>query len=781
MLQRKLARDVWRLRYQVFTIALVVGCGMASLVAAVTASASLRASRDAFYDEAHFGDIFVRANRAPRPMLDRLRSLPGVAAVEGRVVDDFRMEVDESSEPLTGRFVSLTWPAEGRLNQLQIRSGRQPEPGSSDEVVLSDAFAEAWGLQPGASVSAVINGHRAKLRVVGVGISPEFVYPPSRTGLADPRHLGIVWMDEDALAKATGLTGAFNDFSVQLAVGADTRETIDRVDALLEPYGGLGAVGREDQLSSKLVDQKIGQLAKSAVLLPAVFLGVAAFLLNVLISRIVGTQREQIATLKALGYRSRELAMHYLELGATICALGILFGIALGLFGARAMLTMYAMFFRFPALGLRFDVGSVAVGVLVTCLSALGGSFFAVRRAVSIPPAEAMRPEAPPTFHATWLDRAYRLVAPAMRMVLRDVQRRPVRLLLSAASIALATAIVVAGSVALDSVNETLRLHFEVSHREDVTVTLDRARPWRAARDLGHIPGVVRAEGERQVPVRLRAGPRARTTTILGLPPGADLHRLLDVRAEPLALRAGLSLSRPLGELLGVRAGDDVEVDVLELGRRKARVPVAAIVDDLIGLSGYMQSAELDRVLDEAPAANVVLLEVEHRDLDDVMERLRALPAVATVSRPELDRGLLHAEVADVYLVMQIILALFASAIAVGVVYNNARIALEVRSRDLATLRILGFTRGELAVVLLGEQALQVLLGIAPGIWLGRWMGASTLASIDRELIRIPFAISPASEVAAACVVTFAALVSSLVVRSRSDRLDLVAVLKARD
>jgi putative ABC transport system permease protein len=769
------------MRYQVLTIALVVGCGIASLVATVTASASLRASREAFYADARFGDVFVRTNRAPRPVLDRLRSLPGVAAVEGRVVDDFRLELDGTSDPVSARFVSLSAPAEDRLNRMQIRAGREPEPGSADEVVLSEAFSEAWGVPPGADIVAVIDGHRAKLRVVGTGLSPEFVYPPSHSGLPDPRHMGVAWMDADALAKATGRTGAFNDASLQLAVGADVRETIDRVDAILEPYGGLGAVSRDDQPSSKLVDQKIGQLAKAAVLLPALFLGVAAFLLHVLLSRIVGTQREQIATLKALGYRTRELAGHYVELGGIICALGVLFGVALGLYGARAMLTLYAFYFRFPALSLQVDARAMGVGALVAFAVAFAASFFAVRRAVAIPPAEAMRPEAPPTFHASWLDRAYLLFAPPLRMVLRDVQRRPFRLLLSAASIALATAIVVAGSGPLDSINETLRLHYEVAHREDITVAFDQARPWRAVQDLAAVPGVVRAEGERQVPVRLRAGPRARTTAILGLSPGSDLHRLLDVGGAPLALQRGLSLSRPLGNSLGVRPGDDVDVEVLEAGRRKTRLPVAALVDDLVGLSGYMQEAELDRMLDQAPAASLALLQVERRDLDAVTERLRALPDVASVSRPEIDRGLVQAEVADAYLVMQIILALFASAIAVGVVYNNARIALEVRSRDLATLRILGFTRGEVAVVLLTEQALQVLLGLAPGIWLGRWMTASTLRSVDPDLMRIPFALAPASQVAAVCVVTFAALVSSLVVRRRSDRLDLVGVLKARD
>jgi putative ABC transport system permease protein len=183
----------------------------------------------------------------------------------------------------------------------------------------------------------------------------------------------------------------------------------------------------------------------------------------------------------------------------------------------------------------------------------------------------------------------------------------------------------------------------------------------------------------------------------------------------------------------------------------------------------------------ETPRANFLLLAVDHRDLDDASLRLNTLPAVSSLSRPSVDRGLVRAQIADVFIALQVVLAVFAAAIAVGVVYNNARIALEVRSRDLATMRILGFTRGELAAVLLGEQAIQVLLGIPPGLYLGRSIGGLSLASIDRDLIRVPVSVSPASYVSAACVVLLAALVSALLVRRQSDSLDLVAVLKARD
>jgi putative ABC transport system permease protein len=783
MLRRKLARDLWRLRYQGLTIALLVGCGIASFVAAVSAAASVEASKSAFYSEAHFADVFARLKRAPRPVLDRLRALPGVAAVDGRVVGDFRLVVDGSAEPVVAHFVSVTWPEEARLNQTRIQSGRQVEPGSSDEIVLNETFAGAWGLLPGSTVTAVIDGRLAKLKVVGIATSPEFVSASNpRTGLPDPWHFGVAWMAEHALSQAAGLLGGFNDVAIQLAVGGDERETTARVDTILEPYGGLGSVGRADQPSSKLIDQKIGQLRRTAATMPVIFLGVAAFLLHVLLSRIVGTQREQIATLKALGYGTRELTAHYLEFALAICALGALFGCVLGALAAKSILTVYARYFSFPSYLFRLDGWTVAGATSLAVLAGVSGTFSAVRRAVSVPPAEAMRPEAPPSYGPTRFDRVYALVRPVARMVLRDAQRRPGRLLLSAGSIALATAIVVAGNVMGDSVDEVLRLQFEVSHREDVTVTLDDARSLRAVRDAAHVPGVRYAEGERQVPVRLRAGHRLRTTAILGIDPGMDLHHLLGADLRPLALPpAGLSLSRPLGEELGVRVGDEVDVEVLESDRRHVRVPVAALVDDFLGIAGYMGASELAHLMGETPRANVLLLAVDPQDIDEVTQRLSSLPAVASVSRPSVDRGLVRAEEGDVFLVMQVVLAVFASAIAVGVVYNNARIALEVRSRDLATMRILGFTRGELALVLLGEQAIQIVLGVAPGLYLGRAIGALSLSTIDRDLLRIPVSVATSSYVGAACVVLLAALLSALAVRGQADRLDLVAVLKARD
>ncbi|MFO0725369.1 MAG: ABC transporter permease [Myxococcota bacterium] len=782
-LQKKLLRDLWRLRYQGLTIALLVGCGIASLVAAVAASASMEASRDAFYAESRFADVFASLKRAPRGFLSVLAELPGVAAVEGRIVGDFRVEPPGLNEPATARFISLAWPEASRLNQIQVKSGRSVEPGASDEIVLSEALSESWSLRPGDALTAVINGRRAKLRVVGTAVAPDYALALSpRTGLTDPRHFGVVWMDAGALAEATDLLGFFNDLSLELGAGADLKETLGRVDRLLEPYGGVGALGRSDQMSARLVEQKVSGLRRLSRTLPVIFLGIAVFLLNVLLSRIVGTQREQIATLKALGYRTRELFLHYIELALAICTMGVVLGIGLGLLGARGLLLVYAQYFKFPAYLFRMNAASILSASALALCAGLLGAYFAVRRAVQVPPAEAMRPEAPPSYRVSWTDLLLARFRPVARMVLRDVQRKPFRLLLSSSSIALATSIVVAGSVFNDSMLDVLRLQFEVSRREQISVSLDGARSWRAVREVAHVPGVLHAEGERMVPVRLRAGHLSKTTAILGLEEHMALHRLLGTDQRPLELPpSGLSLSRALAEELGARVGDQLTVELLEGDRRQLTLRVGALIDDLFGLSGYMGARELAKTLGEPVRANLVLAAVERSNIDAVTRRLEELPWVGAVSRPDLDRDLLHAEIADALSALSVMLAFFAAAIAVGVVYNNARIALEIRSRDLATMRILGFTRGELAGVLLGEQAIQVALGVVPGLFLGRWFGGLWLVTIDRELLRIPLVVSPTSYLAAACVVTLAALISALIVRRQSDHLDLVAVLKARD
>jgi putative ABC transport system permease protein len=784
-LDKKLLRDLVRLRGQVVTIALVIACGISQLVTFVTLYRSLDASRDTFYADTRFGDVFAHVDRAPRSLLPRVAEIPGVARVDGRVTGDFRLELPGVTVPLLGRFVSLDGAPDARLDTLFIDEGRSVAPGSSDEVVVSELFAEARGLRPGDSIVAVINGHEAKLRIVGVATSPEYVIATNpHSGFPDASTFGVLWMDGEALAKAMGRSGEINDLVLTVGGGADVDDVIGAVDRLLEPYGGTGAVAREQQLSAKFLDSKIEQYRSMSRIVPFIFLGVAAFLLNLVMSRIVGTQREQIATLKALGYGTGALARHYLLFSLAVSALGGALGVLLGLGEAELAVHAILRFFNLPILVFRFDPAAAVAGVVASLGAGTLGAMSAVRRTVRLPAAEAMQPEPPESFKPTFIERLRfdRLVGVAGRMVLRDIERHPVRLALSALAVALATSIMLVGTTMTDSLDRAIDFQFTHVEGEDLTLSFDRPRSATGLHELAHVPGVVVAEAQRAVAVKLSRGWRTRDVAVVGVPANATLRRLLDLHGRAIRPPAtGVLLSRPLGGMLGVAAGDDLDAEVLEAGRRHVRFRVAGFIDDFSGLSAYMDLAALERQLGEPPTLSGALLSVARGDVDEVAARIQKLPAVASYSEPALDRLQFQAQMSDSMRVMTVLLAAFASVIAVGMVFNNARIALAVRSRDLATLRILGFTRGEVATVLLGEQAVQLVLGVAIGLPLGHALGAAVLRSIPPDLFRVPAVLSPASLVQAAAVVLLSGLACALWVRREANRLDLVSVLKARD
>lgn len=784
-LSRKLLRDLWRLRTQVLTIALVMACGVASLVSMRSAYDSLIASCEGWYARSRFADVFVQVRRAPRSAARRAAEIDGVDAVEARVLEDITLDMPGMAEPVSGRLVSLPRDETESLGRVYVRSGRMPDPAHSEEALVSEAFATAWGLRAGDAVTAVIQGRRQRVRVVGVGLSPEFVYVMQPGAIVpDDRRFGVLWMSGASVESAFRMEGAFNDLRVRLSRGASRARVVAALDALLEPYGTVGAYGRERHPSARWVEQELGQLRGQATVTPAIFLAVAALLVNFVLSRLLGLEREQIATLKALGYGDGAIARHYLAWALVTALLGAALGVALGAWAGRAFVAMYADFFRFPVLAFRPSPSTLALAIAAGAGASIGGALQAVRKAVRVPPAEAMRPEPPARFAPTFLERVgvHRALPVAARMVLREVERRPGRLALSALGISFAAAILVAGRFSLDSLDVVIDLQFTRAQADDVTVSFLRPLPTRAALEVARMPGVLFAEPQRVEGVRLRVGPRTREAAILGLPAHATLRHVYDAHGRRWEMpREGILLGRALATRLGVSAGEPVTVEDLDGSRAPQEVPVAAVVDDLMGLMGYMDLAALHRLRGDGGRVTAVALRVDPLQRDALFDRLKRAPAVAATSRSAQAIEYFRHETSRMSATMSLVLAAFAAIIAVGVVYNNARIALSVRSRELATLRVLGFTRAEVSAVLLGEQAVQVLFAIPVGLWLGRGLSALVLRTIDDELFRMPLYISNGTYGFAAAVVVAASVASAFIVRRRVDALDMVAVLKSRD
>lgn len=784
-LTRKLIRDLVHLRGQVIAISLVVACGVAVFVTTRTAYDSLLISQATYYADYRFADVFASLKRAPDALVARIAAIPGVASVRTRVVFDVVLDVPGLTEPATGRLVSIPERRVPVLNDLYLRRGRYVEPGRRDEVVVSEAFASANHLEVGDTLGAVLNGRWERLRIVGIVLSPEYVYEIRGTDIfPDNRRFGVLWMSRDAMGPAFNMDGAFNDVVLALAPDANAAEVIARLDRLLDRYGGLGAYGRRDQLSHRFLSDEIAQSRIFGAVLPAIFLGVAAFLLNIVLSRVVSLQRDQIAVLKAFGYTNLTVGLHYGAFALVAVLIGAVAGTGLGLWLGALINRMYVNFYRFPVL--RYEVGPTAIGLAVgvAAVAALVGAWSSVRRAVALPPAEAMRPEPPTRFRSGWLERSglQRWLSPPARMILRNVTRRPARAALSVLGMAFAVAILVLGRYFVDAIRYIADVQFRIVQRDDVTVTFHDPLPARTRHAIQQLPGVLAAEPFRTVAARVRFGHRTRRTGLIGLVPNGRLHRLIDTQLHPLDVPAeGVLLTRKLAEILAVSPGDMLTVEVLEGERPVRSVPVAGVVDELVGLSAYMDIRALHRLMREGGSVSGAFLAVDARVGPRLYSELKQMPAVGGVAIRTVALQSFEDTLAKSMGIFTTVLVVFACVIAVAMVYNAARIALSERGRELASLRVLGFTRGEVAVLLLGEQALLTLLAIPLGWLIGYEICALLAQQYQWELFRLPLVVRSDNYAFAFLIVILAALLSGLVVRRRLDRLDLVEVLKTRE
>lgn len=784
-LDRKIFRDLWHMRGLAAAISVVMGCGIALFILSRSMLHSLELTQQTYYDRYNFADVFASIKRAPDELINRIAQIPGVAIAERRIVVPVNLSVPGLDEPASGRLISVPDVGRPRLNQLYLRRGRWLTPRSDNEALASEAFVDANQMEVGDTFSAVINGRMKELQIVGVVLSPEYIYEIKPGGIVpDNRHFGVFWMNEEALQLAFDMDGAFNDLAIKLMRGANVEDVIQRVDNLIEPYGGLGAFDRRDQLSHQFVDNEIEQNRNMGLFAPSIFLGVSAFLINVVMSRTINSQREQIAALKAFGYSNLEVGWHYIKSVLLIAAIALAIGIPAGAWFGWLVTGMYARLFHFPVFLFRIYPSVLVAAAGVAASAAILGAIGSVSRAVRLPPAEAMRPEPPAGFGPTILERMGigHFVPPIALMVVRQLERHPIKTGLSTLAISLAVAVLVIGNFFQDSIDYMMNAQFHWVQRFDLSVAMTDPVSDRALYELASMPGVMRCEPTRSVSTRIRAGARNRRVGIRGIEPDSTLYGLVDMdgRETPLPPH-GLLVSKKLAEVLDVKVGDWVEVEVLTDKRPKRRVMIAATLKDFVGLSGYMNLEDLRRIMLEGQVVNGVNMEVDPKYQDALYRELKETPAVATVLVKQHSIDSFNDTIAKNLGVMKRINLIFACIIAAGVVYNSARISLSERSRELATLRVIGFTRQEISSILLGELAIVTLLAIPVGLGLGTFFAWWMCTAFDQELFRFPMVVSNRTYAWASLVVIAASAISGLLVRRNLDHLDLVAVLKSRE
>jgi putative ABC transport system permease protein len=784
-LHLKLLREIRRLWAQVLAIALVMAAGVATLLIGVGTYQSLDQTRNAYYQANRFADLFATVTRAPRSVLQAIADIDGVLAVDGRIAKVALADIDGVEEPASVLLVSLPEDGDTGLNRLHLRSGRFPEPVGATEAVVSEIFAEANGFRAGSQLKVLMNGALRQVRIVGIALSPEYVYAvaPGEV-MPNEGRFGVVWVPEPVLAAAYDLDGAFNAVSISVLPGASDSEVIARLDRLLASFGGQGAYGREQQTSHAYLDSELTQLRSMSQVLPPVFLLVAAFLVNMTLTRLIALEREQIGLLKAIGYPAWSIAWHYIEFVLLIAVFGVTIGIAVGMWAGSALTELYARFYSFPVLVFSRDPTLYLVAGGITLAAAVLGAVRAVGAAARLPPAVAMSPPTPPAYRSllagqlgvkielrkTWI------------MVSRHLLHWPWRTAGGVLGLALSVAVLVGSLWSVGGVDFMIDYTFNRTERQDATINFSGTKPASAAQAVERLPGVLAAEPFRALGVEIGSGHVTRRIAIIGRPATGTLTRLLDTNLTRVGIpESGLLLTRSLADILRVGPGDIVNIRPLEGERQTRAIYVSALVEGYLGLGAYMELGALQDLTSEGHRISGVNITVDTHLQDELFARLKETPSLGHISMQTVALKQFRATMAQNLYVMIGVLVGLAGVIAFGVVYNFSRISLSEQGREMASLRVLGFTRAEVSTLLLAEIAVLTLLAQPLGWVLGLLIAFGMVEGFSSEIFTMPFVIGPEVFAYSSLVVMTAALVSGLIVRRRIDRLDMIAVLKTRE
>lgn len=782
-LNKKLIRELLHLKVQVFSIAAVVGIGVAVLFGFSSTYESLKKSRDAFYKLANFSDLFIRLKKAPNQAADLLERLEGVQMVETRLEYDALLSLPDFVEPAVGHLISIPDGQQPKMNQIFLKQGRLPQSLATDEIVIGENFFKAHNFVLGDSFFATLNGRQRELHIVGVGVTPENIISiQAGSMLPDDLHFTNIWINESVLAASYDMRASFNSAVAKITAGVPVVALLSKFDDQLNRYGGVGAINRDKQVSYVYVREELKQLKVQALSIPIIFFLVAAFILNVVMSRMVRSQRGDIATLKALGYLDSEISSYYFKIAATIVVLGAFFGLGIGLWIGNTMTKLYAAFYHFPELKYDFSYFQFFIGIIVSLLTALVGVYSSLKGIFRLQPAEAMRPPTPHLFHKGFFENQkwFRLLTTRSRMIIRGVTNFPGKAVMTGLGLCFSIVILVSGLFWQDSMDFLMLAQYSFTQKETGAIQLTHALSPQAVKEVQNIPGVIEAEGYRSSAVKVRYENREEITAIKGLPKKARLLGLVNEQLEELTLpESGVSISRILANQLEVNAGDTLTLEFLEGRKPTVRLKVSNIVDSMMSNEILTSRSTLAKVLKTDDLVDRVLFR-SYLDSTILYTKLKAMPNVLSVTYRDSVLKFFEENSAQFILVFAFILSVFASAIGFGVAYNSLRVSLSERDWELATLRILGFTVPEVFRILISEILLLLALFLPVGWILGylnaRWL--LTMMSMDN--FQIPFLVSPSTYFWATLILLFSTAVSAVVIYRLISKSDMVASLKSR-
>jgi len=752
VLSRRLWRAFRKSRLQFLAVALVVMIGVSIFISMNTAYYNLDHSRDVFYRENDFADYYFHVVRAPYQVIKRLQALPGVHMVTGRVQMDIPI-MRENGARGTARLTGYHLPLDREVNRIQLLSGRmfdKDPSGGRIEVLTDPQFAAANNLNTGDNLIVAAQGREVTLTITGTGGGPEFIYPMKDAAslMPEPENFGIIMAPLNQVQQVLGFSGQVNQVLIKVTPGYDEEKVAEDVERILEPYGNLASYPRKDQLSHAMLDTELEGLRKSASSLPAIFLVLAAIIQYVMLGRMIKTQRQQIGILKALGFDRIRIVMHYAAYSMMITVIGAILGVILGIMLSSVFSKTYAMFFNLPQEIGGYNINVIVSGLVFSLVAGAAAGLGASRGILSLNPAESMRSEPPRVSGRIWLERwtwLWRKLDNYWRMSVRTVWRNGWRSFFTMVGVMFAAGMLIIAFFADDSMDYMLTQHFAFEKSYDYMIRFTEPIKDYEILSISRLDGVLKAEPLLEVPVRVSFAGREEDDLLLGMRPDATLKTVFNEDGNRLVIpQDGVVMNDITAKKLGVTVGDRVMIETrMQSGAsREASLKVLGINHQMIGAGSYVSLNQANQVLGENRVVTAVMLKVDPGKAASIEKELNRMTGVSSFQSRQ--RELAGFEKQMGYMIyFVVIMVSFAAILGFAIVYNSSVIGFSERQRELALLKVMGFSDREVGGLLLRETLLQSIPGVLLGLPLGRMMSQWYVAAISTESFSFPVVVYP--------------------------------------
>ncbi|MFC2008465.1 ABC transporter permease [Chloroflexota bacterium] len=809
-LQRKLLRDMGGSKAQFGAVAAVIALGIAAFVGVYASYQNLHVSYAYTYDVLAMGDYFITVDYLPERAVREIDDIPGVHAA-GQVVGNVKLDLEtESGERVEGRIVSLPSDSRPVVSDVKMESGAYFSPGNKREVLLPPTFAEYHGLEPGDSLTVERGTSKTSYQVAGIAIHPEYLWvsKSAEEPIATAKTFGVIFMPQQRAEDLLEMQGMANQIGLAFDEGVVEEEVVDEIKGILTSYGikrftskddtlGVSArkidivqgvrtaymVPREDQLSYELLKADLDGLQQMSFLFPVLFLSMAGLAIYILLGRLVESQRVQIGLMRALGYTKGQVLGHFVEFALVIGVVGSVCGALLGHLMASALTTYYAGFLHLPFVDVDAQWGVTAIGVGVGTFVPVIASLLPSWSSARMHPAEAMRPPAPPAGHRTFLETLLPFIPRLhsnLKLPLRNMSRHPRRTLFMATGVTSAVALIIVSMSMLDMVEDMTGTLFEKTQHYDARVILQGMGSESTATHIAHMDGVEAAEALLDQPYRVKLGDESQSTSIRGIAPNSTMYSLITPDGSITTVSdEGIVLPTFISDKLGVEVGDTVYLEPLVGTVGETEITVSGLINEPMGGRPYLPLDEAQELFNLPGAATSVFVQFYGEPSPELLERIYDLPEVASIERAAAFKEYMDESMGAMYAMVGVMLAL-SFGLGMAIVFNGVTVNVLERRREIAIMRAIGMSDGQLASQITMENLGTAVIGIAVGLPLGYQLASYIMEAQTASMENMSFSavIYPRSYIIAAVCGIIIVLLSQIPAIKRMTTMSLPTVTK---